>query len=250
MFFFFRGKRLKTERKIHTVSKYLLDSIFWAKVLGQWSSHQLPSNVRWGSKMSFPLLFRRSRNIFVQFHGESGPWYDSEIKKPVSVWSCLCNLIRDCNNLSLFARQCKSWWGTILTKMVPEQLDGKNLSEIDRTQDNHNQIAEGIFNGFKYYFLRKHTCTHAPTNFYQKFHMMYFIYKLLCILNEEHLFGFWKSKRELHWSVWDRFKIFVKTYLREDIKYILRTTCVLCAQNLYYDFGNGKEASTNFRVKK
>ena len=142
MFFFFRGKRLKTERKIHTVSKYLLDSIFWAKVLGQWSSHQLPSNVRWGSKMSFPLLFRRSRNIFVQFHGESGPWYDSEIKKPVSVWSCLCNLVRDCNNLSLFARQCKSWWGTILTKMVPEQLDGKNLSEIDRTQDNQNQLLK------------------------------------------------------------------------------------------------------------
>ena len=95
---------------------HLLDSIFWSKVLGQWSSHQLPSNVRWGCKMSFPLLFRRSRHIFVQFHGESGPWYDSEIKKPVSVWSCLCNLVRDCNSLSLFTRQCKSWWGTIFVK--------------------------------------------------------------------------------------------------------------------------------------
>ena len=71
--------------------------------------------------------------------------------------------------------------------MVPEQLDGKNLSEIDRTQDNHNQIAEGIFNGFKYYFLRKHSRTHAPTNFYQKFHMMYFIYKLLCIMRSIYL---------------------------------------------------------------
>ena len=102
--------------QIYLYQWHLLDSIFWSKVLGQWSSHQLPSNVRWGCKMSFPLLFRRSRHIFVQFHGESGSWYDSEIKKPVSVWSCLCNLVRDCNSLSLFTRQCKSWWGTIFVK--------------------------------------------------------------------------------------------------------------------------------------
>ena len=195
--------------------------------------------------MSFPLLFRRSRNIFVQFHGESGPRYNSEIKTPVSVWSCLCNLVRGCNNLSLFARQCKSWWGTILTKMVPEQLDGKNLSELKTIIINcwrNFQWVQILL--FEETFL--HSCTHKflPEISYDVFYLQIIVH------NEEHLFGFWKSKRELHWSVWDHFKIFVKTYLREGIKYILRTTCVLCAQNLYYDFGNGKEASTDFRVKK
>merc|ERR1719272_789920 len=37
----------------------ILDSVFRAEIFGQWSSHQLPSDVRWSSEMALALFLGR-----------------------------------------------------------------------------------------------------------------------------------------------------------------------------------------------